>query len=48
MNGVDRVGASVQEFTQNIKKYAERRGFFLKMQFGFQEGVGRDDVTFYR
>ena len=32
---LDRVGASVQEFMQNIKKYAERRGFFLKMQFGF-------------
>ena len=24
-----------------LKKYAERRGFFTKMQFGFQEGVSR-------
>ena len=23
-----------------LENYAERRGFFLKMQFGFQEGVG--------
>ena len=23
-----------------LEKYAERRGFFSNMQFGFQEGVG--------
>ena len=23
-----------------LEKYAERRGFFSKMQFGFQEGIG--------
>ena len=29
-----------------IEKYAERRGFFLKMQFGFQEGVGCIEASF--
>ena len=29
-----------------LEKYAERRGFFLKMQFGFQEGVGCIEASF--
>ena len=29
-----------------LKKYAERKGFFWKMQFGFQEGVGCIEPSF--
>ena len=29
-----------------LEKYAERRGFFSKMQFGFQEGVGCIEASF--
>ena len=29
-----------------LEKYARRRGFFPKMQFGFQEGVGCIEVSF--
>ena len=29
-----------------LEKYAERRGFFLKMQFGFQESVGCIEASF--
>ena len=29
-----------------LEKYAERRGFFSKTQFGFQEGVGCIEASF--
>ena len=29
-----------------LEKYAERRGFFSNMQFGFQEGVGCIEASF--
>ena len=29
-----------------LEKYAERRGFFSKMKFGFQEGVGCIEASF--
>ena len=31
---------------KRLEKYAERRGFFSKMQFGFQEGVGCVEASF--
>ena len=31
-----------------LEKYGERRGFFSKMQFGFQEGVGCIEAPFIK